>query len=497
MTPRQTALAVTSLVLLVAGAIAFWWPGTRRSSTAQSGPPPQIEITGIVRDFTESHPDFGATPGGGFGHYAGDVKLVLGPTARPEFVGGYKVATQWRDGASRNIAPHLYNDGSSARTIVVGTTPTIQPNARLDSWNSETGPYGGSNVGPAPVFDVGGEMPPITVPTNLGPVVGNITYRESSTISSSIHCNNMTIRGSVRIAGSVIILCEGDFLMGTNANLMLRPDAHLDLYIRGALRMQPHTRLNVNTGDPSKVRIYNVGTTDITLGMPDADIYAQLVAPNAAMTIMPNSEFYGTLAVGSLSMQPNAQLHLDTRPPVDACGREINDRAGSKGSLTSGGIASASTFDEWFRDVPVVNASTAHTIVLLRNAAGIYEILSEAFWPINGRLLGNEGRTNNSHFTFAIDAEFTSRKCIGQFVEFEGGDGAWLCINNQLCIDLGGVASNVPQYIDLDRLRLTDGQRYRFHFFYANRRADVSVFKLRTNLELVTQGIPTITAQYD
>jgi fibro-slime domain-containing protein len=59
-------------------------------------------------------------------------------------------------------------------------------------------------------------------------------------------------------------------------------------------------------------------------------------------------------------------------------------------------------------------------------------------------------------------------------------------IDGRLVMDLGGVAGGARQYVQVDRLGLTDGQRYPLHLFYAQRRDDVSVFRLRTNIELTS-----------
>ena len=56
--------------------------------------------------------------------------------------------------------------------------------------------------------------------------------------------------------------------------------------------------------------------------------------------------------------------------------------------------------------------------------------------------------------------------------------------DGRLALDMGGIAANNHQLIELDRLCLQDGQDYSFHFFYANRQATASEFTLRTNIWL-------------
>lgn len=72
--------------------------------------PPYIELTGIVRDFYEGHPDFEVIPSNGYGHYMGNIDPVLGPDEKPIFTGaGFKVSQDWRDAANNKICYTLYD----------------------------------------------------------------------------------------------------------------------------------------------------------------------------------------------------------------------------------------------------------------------------------------------------------------------------------------------------------------------------------------------------
>ena len=136
-------------------------------------------------------------------------------------------------------------------------------------------------------------------------------------------------------------------------------------------------------------------------------------------------------------------------------------------------------------------------ITLTRDVDGIYEFLENGFHPIDDMLFGNEGQPHNNYLTYSIAAEFTYEECGGQFVEFHGGDGAWVFINNRLVLDLGGVSAVSNQFVELDRLGLKDGVAYDMHLFYADRSSINAVFRLRTNLELISSNLPTINSMFD
>ena len=181
-------------------------------------------------------------------------------------------------------------------------------------------------------------------------------------------------------------------------------------------------------------------------------------------------------------------------PPAgedDACGVAIEDTAGTYGGAGGGAITDAGSFDQWFRDELGLNQSTGHSIALQRDAEGVYEYMTDDFFPIDDRLQGNGGDPHNNYFTYTIAASFTYNQCTDQFFEFESNDDAWVYIDDELVIDLGGVPTSSRQYVALDRLGLVDGQEYTLNFFFAHRRdAGNSFFNMRTNLVLGSGDLP-------
>jgi fibro-slime domain-containing protein len=462
------------------------------ASAAAPQPPSSIQLNGVARDFQKDHPDFDVTPADGAGHYAGNVALDLGSGDRPAFLGnGFKVAAQWRNAATDPIAPHLYSASGVPGQILLAENPSVQNNVTLDTWNSALGPYGGANVGPAPTFQIGATMPVITPPANLGPSSGNVTLN-NTTLSSDLHCDDLTIDGTVQVSGNRTILCDGGVTISTHADMELLPGATLKIYVTAGFTSMPHTNVNAppSTGLPGLVTIYMMGTGDFKLSQPHGVVYAAVVAPDAVMRVMPNASFFGTFTGKSLELKPNSAFHVDTAGVVqvmDACGTVLNDAAGAPALTSSGDITSSGSFDQWYRDILGVNVSRVYPITLERNGAGVYEYLDDAFYLLDGQGFGNEGEAHNNNFTFTIDASFTYDACAGQFLELTTIDDGWIFIGEDLVIDLGGIEPGTEQVIELDRLHLTDGQGYTMRLFYAHRHGAVPVFHLRTNIELQDQ----------
>jgi len=483
--PRPWRLFV-GLALIVILLIAHVLLPQPRSATAFQAAPNEIRVPGVVRDFSITHPDFHVVPAAGYGHIAGSLAEALGGDYRPAFEGdGFRVAAQWRDRINEPIAPHLY-DGLVP--IQLGSAPLTQGGTVIDSWDPDAGDYGvDGNVGPAPEILVGVPMPTITPPEDLGVSVGNVTYNPGVvTVSSSFRCNSLAIRQNsvVRISGDVVIRVDGSFSMQQTSALELLDGATLRVYIAGALLTGQSAMINMNSLNPVLVHFYVYGTSSINISQY-SQVCATIVAPRCNMELGQDVQFFGTFYGAVLDMRQGSQFHSPGKRVFDACGGLIEDRLGVYGAFTPGLITSKATFDQWFNDVLGVNLSQVHVIRLIRDGLGVYECDLPEFHPIDDRLFGNEGQSHNNYFTYTFTASFTYDACTGQFFQFEGADDVWMFIDGDLVLDIGGVRPGTRQHIELDRLKLVDGQVYGLHFFYAQRNPQRSFFNLRTNVPIV------------
>ncbi len=157
-----------------------------------------------------------------------------------------------------------------------------------------------------------------------------------------------------------------------------------------------------------------------------------------------------------------------------------------------GYISSAASFAEWFG---AAAPSKPYAITLDETApgSGIYRYASSSFFPIDGELLGNQGRVHNYHFTYQIAATFGYQPGSGQTFTFTGDDDVWVFFDKQLGIDLGGVHGATSQTVNLDTLfgpGKAEGN-YALDFFFAERHTSASNLQIETSLLLAPVPEPS------
>lgn len=159
----------------------------------------------------------------------------------------------------------------------------------------------------------------------------------------------------------------------------------------------------------------------------------------------------------------------------------------------SGGATNATNFAKWYQDSPGYNISAPFSLSLTEISPGIFSYSNSSFFPIDGDLYGNQGRTHNYHFTLHLEGQ-TSFKPTDIF-QFTGDDDLWIYIDGKLAIDLGGVhaaASKTITGANLIGLGLAPDTLYDLDIFFAERHTVASNFNITTSFRVTPPSTGSI-----
>ena len=163
-------------------------------------------------------------------------------------------------------------------------------------------------------------------------------------------------------------------------------------------------------------------------------------------------------------------------------------------------IESTESFNQWYRNTEGVNQSIKHTIKLTDpDGDGVFRFEAskhngQSFFPLDGKLFGNEGRYHNYHFTYQVHTKFTytdpAQRDSDMTFSFSGDDDVWVFINKKLVVDIGGVHGEKYVSVNIDdlaeQLGMEPGGTYDFHFFFAERHTTESNFTMETTIQFLS-----------
>lgn len=262
----------------------------------------------------------------------------------------------------------------------------FKSNARIDSYDSRLGPYGGDNVnwqghvganathygcielnsnaklygdavsgpgadpdeviitrsnahiyGEKEALSSEKEIPSVSPPEGL-PWRGSYYLGSNSqdTISESGEYTSFKLESNaqVTITADVIFYITGAFSMSSNTKLKIAEGVSVTMYLRGTFEQTSNTEINSLTEDPTQLVV--LGTDSFNGEMvwrSNSKFYGGVYVPKADVNYRSNSHFYGSIVAKSVELASNARVHYD--------------EALSELDISSGGESSSYTIKSW------------------------------------------------------------------------------------------------------------------------------------------------------
>ncbi len=488
------------LIAATGGALVF-------SPAALAAPPETMNLMGVVRDFRASHSDFGSVASAG--HVAGLVDYNLNARGNPSFSGaGQEVIAQWSDADGRMVMPSIEaapQGGTVTDFEVAGGT--IVPGERFAAQVQVIGA----------AIQTGSYHMPVTVRFHIGdatfnpfgnalsPVDGNVNDNQHVTGWANPGGNPRTFTFPNTFDAGTSISVTGTSWKKKSRYYTGSSNSHWSAFENIASSASTSDMFALRNGDavPNMAGAYSQSSVEVYLSEYITDGHVVLDANQTIylFELGRGGDFQDLVVLVSLATETSffeAPAPDPVPVPEPMCVSTIAS-AGELGATSDGGIASSGSFSQWFADNPGHNFSIRHAVSMTRDAQGFYEYNTADFTPVDNEGFRNQGDAHNRMFTYEIDAQFTYQECGGQTIEFEGSDDFWIFINGQLALDLGGVEAGASQFLEIDRLGLTDGETYPLKIFYAHRAAASAPFRLRTNVMMSTKAniITTAGSMYD
>lgn len=497
MRPFITNSAVTYCLLALAGGASLMLPDRLSvglaSGAAAPSSPNVIHLNGVVRNFHPANTDFKVTQQSAPGTYVNLVQPAIGPGGVPVYSGsGNKVTTPAVDASGREIAPVMSNPQATLGVNFQINAGKVIPTETFAAQFT--------------ILGTAFENLPITVQLHVGAQTinpfGSFTNPALGNVDDGKNPRKYVLP-STYPAGTVLSIIGQSWLKnGSSYTKIMTDDSNVNSPAVKVLR-KGNTVPNIKPfGTQGTIASFLNGLFDpVTKKVTIAD--NQVIYLFELYSLDPNlaTTDYQDLVILLTMAKTPAAIVPAVAPPVSACGPTNDTPAKLDPTSSTGAITSASTFAQWFSDVPGVNLSSVSPFDLTKQVDGSYMFDAKTdpyysklggFYPADNLLFGTKSASgHNDPFTYQFHAYFTYTAAMQQYFQTLTDSEVWVFINDKLVIDMGGFHSATQQRIDLSRLCLTEGKKYKLSFFMAHRYAPESAMKIQTNIpfEGVTQQV--------
>ena len=158
------------------------------------------------------------------------------------------------------------------------------------------------------------ELPIVTVPTGL-PNQGSISVggNDTLTVSSSGQYSSITLNSNsiLTLSGNLTIYVSGALSLNSNSQIKITAGSNVNIYISGSFSQSSNSQINNLTKDPTKLAIYGDDSLTNVSWNSNSDFYGTFYARKATVDLNSNANIYGSIMAMTVNLNSNAKVHYD------------------------------------------------------------------------------------------------------------------------------------------------------------------------------------------
>lgn len=223
----------------------------------------------------------------------------------------------------------VYASGSAGYGLVGIDSADMNGNASTDSYNSSAGPYSSASARAAGSVSSNGNItltgnarisgdarpgPGRTVTRTGNAAVTGSTAPLSAPLSYPPPAlpESYISGGSVNLNGNdTLTLPAGVYYysgLSVSGNATIRTTGQVTIYVAGSVSLSGNAVIHQNRPENFRIRVLGSGPVSVS---GNGDLWADIYAPNSAVSFSGNGEFYGAMVGRTLTVSGNGAIHYD------------------------------------------------------------------------------------------------------------------------------------------------------------------------------------------
>ncbi len=192
-------------------------------------------------------------------------------------------------------------------------------------------------------------MPSLSAPTGSpfsDASEGNLSLWGSltDTINTDRHLTNLQLWGNSKMTvdGDVTVLLEGNLEVNSGAQLVITDGSTLNLYVKGGLGIGG--KVNALGHDPGRLRLFMLGNSKVLELWGSAQVHAIAQNPQGKLEVWSGSQFFGTYM--GTQVQGTGRIHVDRNYAAGLASSSAADEvAGNNGTYSNAPLCGVSGQD--------------------------------------------------------------------------------------------------------------------------------------------------------